>query len=34
MFLWRWWRRRERRVEHTHLRLRAGETITVQQKQS
>ncbi len=33
LFVWRWWRRRESRVDHTRVRLRAGETITVQQKQ-
>ncbi len=33
MFLWRWLRRRELRVARTRVRLRAGETITVQQKQ-
>lgn len=30
LFVWRWWRRRQRQVERTTVRLTDGETVTLQ----
>jgi len=32
LFVWRWWRRRESRIERQSLRLKSGSTITVSDK--
>jgi len=29
LFVWRWWRRRRTRVEHTNLQLRRNDVITI-----
>jgi len=32
LFVWRWWRRRESRIERQSLHLKSGSTITVSDK--
>jgi hypothetical protein len=32
LVVWRWWRRRQARVEHTSLRLRRNDVITITDK--
>ncbi|MFZ9706566.1 MAG: hypothetical protein ACO3CG_01885 [Ilumatobacteraceae bacterium] len=34
LVVWRWWRRRQERIERTSLRLKSGSTITVSDKPS
>ena len=34
LVVWRWWRRRNRRIERTTLQLRQGENISVQRRRA
>jgi hypothetical protein len=34
LVVWRWWRRRNRRIERTTVQLRQGENISVQRRRA
>ena len=34
LVVWRWWRRRNRRIERTTVQLRQGESISVQRRRA